>query len=163
MTGRAKGSGPISELGRRAQEITQTIVEGCGIQGKALVVEDSAARIIVEVVTPEAGLFIGTQGEMLNAVQILVRAITTTANTERIPIVVDCQGYRSRREETLREQAESLARQVKESGKEAVLEGLSAYERRVIHVTLAEDKSVVTYSEGEGSHRHLVVSPSEEH
>ena len=162
MKPRPKRSGPISELAQRAQEITQAIFDRASIIGKALVPEDSDQRIVVEVVTAEPGLVIGAQGETLNAVQTLVRAITSLENTERIPIMIDCQGYRSRRESALVSQARALADQVKESGKEAVMEGLTPYERRVVHTALAEDTGVTTYSEGEGNERRLVVSPAEQ-
>jgi spoIIIJ-associated protein len=161
MSTRAKKSGPISDLAKRAQEITQGALDRASISGKALVAEDSEMRIMVEVVTTEAGLIIGAEGETLNAIQTLVRAITSVDNTERVPIMIDCQGYRGRREETLREQAQALAEQVKETGKEAVMEGLTAYERRIVHLALQEYGGVSTYSEGEGGQRHLIVSPAE--
>jgi len=161
MTSRGEKSGPISELARKAQEITQNMLNHSAINGKALVVEDSATRILIEIVTAEAGLVIGSQGETLNAMQTLVRAITSVDNEKRIPIMLDCQGYRGRREAALINQAHELAAQVRESGKEAVIEGLSPYERRIVHLALADDPTIVTYSEGEGEDRRLVVSPAD--
>jgi len=132
-----------------------------GIEAQVTVREDAAHSIVIDINAADLGLVIGSEGETLNAIQTLVRAITAQENTQRIPILLDGQGYRARREAALVSQALALSEQVKQTRKEAVLEGLSAYERRVVHLALANDPAVTTYSEGEGAARRLVVSPAE--
>jgi spoIIIJ-associated protein len=118
---------------------------------------DGAIRLFVE--GPEMGVVIGKHGATINALQYLVGLIVQKRLGERIRLVIDAEGYRSRREQALKEMALTYAQRVKETGHEAVLDALQSYERRIIHNTLSEDPDVFTYSEGEEPDRRVVISP----
>jgi spoIIIJ-associated protein len=118
---------------------------------------DGSIRLFVE--GPEMGVVIGKHGATINALQYLVGLIVQKRSGERIRLVIDAEGYRSRREQALKEMALTYAQRVKETGHEAVLDALQSYERRIIHNTLSDDPDVFTYSEGEEPDRRVVISP----
>jgi spoIIIJ-associated protein len=107
------------------------------------------------------GVVIGKHGGTINALQYLISLILQKRVGERVRLVIDAEGYRSRREQALRDMAHTYAQRVKDSGQEAVLDALQSYERRIIHNCLADDPDVFTYSEGEEPDRRVVISPRE--
>ena len=118
---------------------------------------EGSLRLLVE--GPEMGVVIGKHGATINALQYLVSLIVQKRAGERIRLVIDAEGYRSRREQALKEMARAYAQRVKETGHEAVLDALQSYERRIIHNSLTDDPDVFTYSEGEEPDRRVVISP----
>ena len=74
-------------------------------------------------------------------------------------VTLDAEGYRAKREKTLQRLALNLEQKVKRTGNAAKLEPMNPYERRVIHTTLQNSKYVTTQSEGQGTARHVVISP----
>jgi spoIIIJ-associated protein len=109
----------------------------------------------------DLGLLIGKHGQTLDAIQYLVNLAVNKAQLEKERIVVDVEGYRRRREETLRHLALKVADKVKRERRKQILEPMSPHERRIIHATLQEYKEVFTYSEGEDPYRHVIISPQD--
>jgi spoIIIJ-associated protein len=109
----------------------------------------------------DLGLLIGKHGQTLDAIQYLVNLAVNKDQLEKERIVVDVEGYRRRREETLRHLALKVADKVKRERRKQVLEPMSPHERRIIHATLQEYKEVFTYSEGEDPYRHVIISPQD--
>lgn len=105
----------------------------------------------------ELGILIGRRGQTLDALQYLTNLAVGRVSGERQRIVVDVEGYRRRREETLQRLAERLAEKVRRSGQSMELEPMSAHERRVIHLALQNSPYVTTYSEGEEPFRKVVI------
>ena len=105
----------------------------------------------------ELGILIGRRGQTLDALQYLTNLAAGRASSERQRVVVDVEGYRRRREETLQRLAERLAEKVRRSGQSVELEPMSAHERRVIHLALQDSPYVTTYSEGEEPYRKVVI------
>jgi spoIIIJ-associated protein len=124
-----------------------------GAQGQP----DGSIRLLVE--GHDMGVVIGKHGSTINALQYLIGLILQKRTGERTRLVIDAEGYRSRREQALKDLARTYADRVKESGHEAVLDALQSYERRIIHNSLADDPDVFTYSEGEEPDRRVVISP----
>ena len=73
-------------------------------------------------------------------------------------IVVDVENYRARREETLINLAKRLAAKVKRNRQKVSLEPMNAFERKIIHTALHDDKHIVTESAGDEPFRHIVIS-----
>ncbi|MCX8046470.1 MAG: protein jag, partial [Anoxybacillus gonensis] len=73
-------------------------------------------------------------------------------------VVIDAQGYRKRREETLVRLARNIAKKVMQTGQDISLEPMSAWERKVIHAALSDNEKVQTFSVGAEPHRHVVIS-----
>ena len=79
-------------------------------------------------------------------------------NSPYVSILLDTENYRQRRKETLESLAYNLAKKVKQTKRNVVLEPMNPYERRIIHSTLQNDRYVTTYSEGEEPYRNVVIT-----
>jgi spoIIIJ-associated protein len=116
-------------------------------------VEDS---INVQIESSQSGLLIGYHGETLNALQLMSAMIAYKQLGEWPKLVIEIGDYRQRRQEALTQLAESVAEQVKSTGQAQSLPPMPAFERRIIHLTLANHPDLETFSEGERD-RHVVV------
>lgn len=116
-------------------------------------------RKIVNVVIEgdDLGLIIGYRGNTLKSIQRIFSQIIYNKLDDDVSILVDVNGYRDKRESYLKSLARKAANQAEESGQDVELRPLSAYERRIIHITLKEDDGVSTESKGEGSERRVVI------
>lgn len=107
------------------------------------------------------GALIGRRGDTLDALQYLANIMMNKNRIgDRKRVVLDSEGYRSRREETLNSLAKRLAGRVRRTGKKVVLEPMSPVERRMIHTALQNVEDVKTFSEGEEPYRRLVIAPA---
>ncbi len=107
----------------------------------------------------DSGLLIGRRGDTLRALQFLVSFIASRRLGDRVNLFVDVSGYQERRYETLRSLAQRNARRVASSGREITLEPMPPNERRIVHMTLADDPDVNTISDGVGDGRRVVIEP----
>jgi spoIIIJ-associated protein len=121
---------------------------------------DDGEKIILDAHGSESGLVIGKKGATLDALQYLVSRIVFKKPGEATPIVVDAEGYRGRREDSLADLARRLAEKAVRSGKPVPVEPMSPHDRKVVHQTLAEHPGVRTESEGEGAGRRVVIFPT---
>lgn len=106
----------------------------------------------------QLGSIIGRRGETLDSLQYLANLVANKNAAERKRVILDAEGYRKRREETLISLAHKVADRVKRTGQEIVLEPMSSQERRIIHTALQTDTMVQTFSEGEEPYRKVVIS-----
>jgi len=123
--------------------------------------EDVTAPITLEIKGDDLGILIGRRGQTLSCLQYIVRLIVGHQTKAWVPIIVDVEGYKQRRYEALRALAWRIAEQVKAKGTPFALEPMPAYERRIIHLALAEHPDVATESVGEGEARKVVILPKE--
>ena len=107
---------------------------------------------------PELGLLIGRRGDTLDALQYLTNLAVAKKLSERVRIVVDVEGYRLRREETLIRLAKRLSDKVKRTGTRIVLEPMNPHERRIIHTSLQDETRISTFSEGDDPNRRVVIA-----
>jgi len=105
------------------------------------------------------GVVIGRRGQTLDAIQYLVNLVANKLPGPRARIVLDAEGYRAKRAETLRNLATRLAAKAKSERRKTVLEPMNALERRIVHLALADDAEVETRSEGEEPYRRVVILP----
>ena len=106
------------------------------------------------------GILIGKHGQTLDALQYLVNLAANQGMTEeRVRILLDIEGYRSRREETLRHLAARLAERCCRTNQRIVLEPMNRHERKIIHMALQENRRVLTYSAGDEPFRKVVIEP----
>ena len=115
---------------------------------------------IFEIEGDDSGLLIGRKGETLRSLQFLTRFIVGRQTGERANISLDVEGYDERRKQSLANLANRVAQRVVKTGRSIELEPMSARERRLVHVALAENVEVYTESSGEGRDRRVVVIPS---
>jgi spoIIIJ-associated protein len=107
----------------------------------------------------DAGLVLSNNARALYAINHLLNQVFYRRSSQGCSFVVDCNGYRQSREAELQLLARKAAEEVRNSGASFSLQPLPASERRVIHLTLAEESGVRTESEGGGLHRRVVILP----
>lgn len=105
------------------------------------------------------GILIGRRGETLDALQYIVNLAVNKKFGQRIRVILDVEGYRKKREETLRKLALKLAEKVKQRGRSIVLEPMTSMERKIIHTTLQGRDDITTFSEGEEPFRKIIIAP----
>lgn len=115
--------------------------------------------IYIDLEGNDLGVLIGRRGETLDALQYLVNLSVNKNREVRNKIIIDVEGYRERREETLQKLARKLAEKAKQRGRNVVLEPMSSQERRIIHTALQGREDIYTFSEGEEPYRKIVISP----
>lgn len=120
---------------------------------------DEPRPVFVDVRGDDLSLLIGRRGESLGALQYLARLIAGKQLGNYLPIMVDVEGYRSRRERQLRQLARRMADQAVERGKTMTLEPMPPAERRIIHLELRDHQRVFTESVGEGEGRKVTIVP----
>lgn len=113
---------------------------------------------LVDITGEELGILIGRRGDTLEALQYITNLVVAKELAERVRIIIDVEGYRQRREETLVRLAKRLSEKVKRTGNRVVLEPMNPHERRIIHTALQDDSRISTFSEGEEPNRKVVIS-----
>jgi len=117
-------------------------------------------RVYVSVEGTESAILIGHHGQTLDAIQELLRAAVQRQVRARVWVTLDVQGYRERRKQNLRERAREMAARALDEG-EMELEPMNAFERKIIHDTIAEIEGVTSFSEGEEPYRRVVIAPED--
>ena len=105
-----------------------------------------------------AGFLIGYRGETLYSMQNILVAVASKGLQNRVRVILDIEDYKGKREKTLEDLAERMARRVIKTGKSVTLEPMKAYERKIIHSKLQNSDKVTTKSIGEEPRRRLVIS-----
>ena len=146
------------ELENEAEELLESLLDRMGFMSDFdLVSEDPLAYNIVG--DEDFGRLIGRQGETLRAFGYLVNLMLGRRLGRPCRGIVDVNGYRQHRADQLAELAETLADEVRATQEPITLDAMPANERRLVHVALADDEDVRTYSIGEGDERRVVISP----
>ena len=102
---------------------------------------------------------IGKRSEVLSAFQYLLSLMVSHRENEWVPIQLDVQNYRGRREQEIQKMARRMAIQVAETGKRQALEPMGASERRMVHMALRKNTDVYTESVGEEPNRKIYIYP----
>jgi len=170
------GSGEVPRAVRRPDPQTEAIVkqvvrellQAMGFSCTVLAVDnpsiielgpDDPPTVFIDIHGPHAGMLIGKRGEHLAQFQYLVNVLVNRRLPSWTRVIIDVEGYRSRREESLIALAHRVARQVARTRQPVTLEPMPANERRVIHVALRDNPDVETRSSGEGEERRVTVYP----
>ncbi len=112
----------------------------------------------VEISNENLGFLIGYRGETLYAFQSILSAIAGKDIDKKVRVILDIEGYKAKREKTLEELAEKVAKTVIKTRKPVKLEPMQAYERKIIHSKLQQNDKVQTESIGEEPNRRIVIS-----
>lgn len=123
--------------------------------------ERSKAPLCVDITGNDLSILIGRQAETLNALQYITALILGKELEHSIPLVIDVEGYRKRREEQIRTLARQMAEQAIRTGRRQILEPMPANERRIVHIELRNNDQVTTESIGEHPRRKVTVIPKE--
>ena len=124
--------------------------------------EQVTSPLAFNVMGDDLGILIGRRGQTLATLQYMLRLMVSHQTKVWTPIVIDVEGYKQRRSEALQALAVRMAEQVRTRGTPFTLEPMPAYERRIIHLALADHPNVTTQSIGEGDLRKVVIQPEKD-
>jgi spoIIIJ-associated protein len=169
VTERARDVDRVDEAEERvAKEIVRELLAQMGIAADVVAVDNPSTMaldpedpptIFIEILGQDLGMLIGRRGDHLSQLQYLVNLIANRRLESWTRVVVDVEGYRTRREESLIGLAERIGRQVARSRRPIILEPMPPNERRIVHLTLRGNPDVTTESSGEGNMRRVTVQP----
>lgn len=125
--------------------------------------ENDQPTVMVEVQGEDLSILIGRRSETLNALQYITSLILSKEVGKWVPLIIDVQGYRARRERQLKVLARRTAEQVMHTGRKITLEPMPANERRVIHLELRDHPDVTTESVGEEPNRKVTIFLKKHH
>jgi spoIIIJ-associated protein len=144
--------GKIKQIAREFFEKTTFAVE-------VEVLPEKEGTVPINVKTDEPQILIGEGGQTLIEMQHILKMILKRKITEQFYIDIDINSYKKKKIEYLKEMALSAADEVSLTKKEKQLAAMPAYERRIIHMELANRQDVVTESMGEERERRIVIKP----
>lgn len=135
------------------------ILLGMNVNGSCVVEKEGSCLYvdIVNINSSDMGIVIGKRGNTLDAIQYLLSLAVNKNRDQYIKVIVDAEGYRKRREDTLIRLANKMAQKAKYSNRPVRLEPMNPYERRIIHSALQHVEGIDTHSEGEDPYRRVVI------
>jgi spoIIIJ-associated protein len=162
-TDRDEAIAPSDERTKQALEFVTDVIREMELECKVHLRRpregDSPDEINIEIVGRDAGLAIGKKGQVLQALQFLTHRVVNRPTLEKRHVLVDAEGYRSRRDDSLASMAKRLGRQAVHEGKIITFEPMNPRDRRVVHMALAKFEGVITKSDGEGEDRRVQIIP----
>ena len=141
---------------RVATEVLDTLLRLMGITARVEVLSDEIP-IALNIEGDDLGILIGRRGQTLDSLGHIAKLVVAARLKAWLPMNVDVAGYKKRRQDSLQRLALYLAEQVKSRHRAITMEPMPPAERRVIHLSLADDPDVVTNSIGEGENRKVVI------
>lgn len=147
--------------GVREAEFLKKVLTYLEIDADVKVNDDGENETLTLVTKGKTASVIGYRGEVLDAMQTLTGAVANIGKNNYRKVVVDCENYRDKREETLIKLANRLAEKATEMRREVFLEPMNPFERRIIHTALADSATVTTRSDGKEPARFVVIVPND--
>ena len=140
------------------EELLEEILDALDLDA-SIDIREKGGELTARLDGEELGLFIGRRGQTIDAVQHLAQRIVFPGGPSSVRVVIDANGYRERRADTLRAEADDAADEAISTGQPVELPPLPPFERRLLHEYMRERADVETHSEGEEPERYLVISP----
>ncbi|MBU2579661.1 KH domain-containing protein [Patescibacteria group bacterium] len=142
------------------KETVEELLRKMSFEGEVDIDSFNKDDVLANIQTKQAGYLIGQSGANLDALQFLARIVVNKRNEEPIHFILDVNSYRKSRIESLRDLANNIAQKTLSDQVSVTLRPMPAYERRIIHLVLAENLDISTESVGEGAERRIVVKPA---
>ena len=146
----------MSEVTQQAAQYLEDVFVATGLQLRVAVKQGVAGEVL-DIEGKDSELLQAQTGELLEALQHLVNQVFGRSLTGGARLVCDVNGFRATREAELQAMANLAANRVRQTGMAFTFEPMSANERRIIHLTLADSEDLSTESIGEGSDRKLRI------
>ena len=153
---------PPDERSALALEFVTHVLEDMEVDCEAVMCkpeDENPEEIRIEIVGRDSARVIGKKGQVLQALQFLTHRVSNRPGEDRRHILVDAEGYRSRRDDNLASMARKLGKEAVKLGKIITFEPMNPRDRRVVHMALAKFEGVITKSEGEGDDRRVQIIP----
>lgn len=148
-----------STLASKAKDLLDGILQRIPLECR-VTVNETPEKIILNIEGDNSGLLIGKRGQNIDALQYILNKAINKLNNGHKMIMIDSGEYRKRREEFLLGLAERIREKVKKTMKPVSIGHMNAHDRRLIHLVLQEDESLITQSRGEGKFRKIVILPA---
>jgi len=148
---------PANDAVEKVSEILDTLLQLMDVTGKVEVVS-AESPLSLDIQGEDLGILIGRRGQTLSSLEYIMKLMVVGRLKTWIPLTLDVGGYKKRRRDSLERLALYLAEQVKSRRRAITMEPMPADERRIVHLTLADDPDVTTQSIDEGEHRKVVIS-----
>ncbi len=139
-----------------ALDFLEGLLDAMEADGDVIAEITDEGTVAVEITGGDGGLLIGSRGQTLEAIQELLRTVVQRQAQTRVRVTLDIEGYRDRRKESVRRLAEQMAERAIEEG-EVELEPMNAYERKIVHETVASLDGVSSFSEGQEPRRRVLL------
>lgn len=151
--------GAMSDAADTARQVLCDILHTMGIQATVDVAGsgDDGDPITLNIEGDDLGVLIGRRGQALSSLQYLVRLIVADKLKKWVSVNVDVDWYKKRHYEALKKLALRLAEQVAKRRRPITMEPMPPDERRIVHITLADDPDIMTQSTGDGDGRRVVI------
>ena len=149
-----------ADIEARLKETLETIVKYINASATVAVQRDESG-IVFNIMGDGSGLFIGKQGQTLDALQFILNKIKGRYADDALPVTVDSEAYRSRRTESLVSLARQLGDKAKKRKGPVTTNLLNPAERRIIHLALEKDTEITTWSKGEGVLKKVIIAPKQ--
>ena len=163
---RKRNSEPFAAPDERAQQaldfVAKVVLEmemDCRVRLRRPKNPEEVDEVNIEIIGRDAGRIIGKKGSVLQAIQFLTHRVINRPGLDRRHVLVDAEGYRSRRDNSLATMARRLGKQAVDQGKIITFEPMNPRDRRVVHLALAKFEGVITKSDGEGDDRRVQIIP----
>jgi spoIIIJ-associated protein len=146
----------MTEVSQQAAQYLEDVFDATGLQLRVAVKQGVGGEVL-DIEGRDAELLQAQTGELLEALQHLINQVFGRSLTGSARLVCDVNGFRATREAELQAMANHAANRVRQTGMPFTFEPMSANERRIIHLTLADSADLATESIGEGSERKLRI------
>ena len=128
------------------KELLDTMLGFLGFVVQIEEMQNEAGNQVLQIYTEESGRLIGRDGETLEAMQFLLNRLIQAKDKDAHKVIVDCEHYRSMREDKIVQRVRELAERVRITGRSLQLEPMNSYERRIVHNAFKDDPDVATWS-----------------
>ncbi len=128
------------------KELLDTMLGYLGFVVEIAEMQGEGENLTLQIYTEESRRLIGRNGEMLEAIQFLLNRLLQAEDKDAPKIIVDCEHYRSMREDRIVQRVRELAERVRITGRSLQLEPMNSYQRRIVHNAFKDDPEVMTWS-----------------
>ena len=128
------------------KELLDTILGFLGFVVQIEEMQNESGHLVLQIYTEESERLIGREGETLEATQFLLNRLIQSKDKDAPKVIVDCEHYRSMREDKIVQRVRELAERVRITGRSLQLEPMNSYERRIVHNAFKDDPDVATWS-----------------
>jgi spoIIIJ-associated protein len=142
-----------------AAEYLKNILRNMGLSSVKIDVTEEENGALISLTGDDIGFIIGHRGETLDALQYLTGLVANHIDNSYYRVTLDIGNYREKRKETLEILGKKMAVKAVKTGRNASLEPMNPYERRIIHTAVQEVEGAKSWSEGEDMNRHVVIGP----
>lgn len=144
---------------QEAQNFIENVAKNMGVDVEIKTTVDKN-HVTYELSGENIAILIGKRGKTLNSLQYLTHLVINKSGNEYYSVLIDAEGYRERRKDTLIDLAHKMADRAVRFNKTVALEPMPAFERKIIHSALQNSDKVTTYSDGVEPNRHIVIKPN---